>query len=137
MTAWPKLFQNLRSTRETELTETFPLHVVTAWLGNSQLIAAKHYLQVTDSHFQEATQNPTQKGTEMSETDGNPVIRPLRENEKGPEFPGLSASCTLLRKMEYPLGDSNPCQGTENPRSWASRRRGQAGGVVSESMSEV
>ena len=50
--SWPKLFQNLRSTRETELAETFPLHIVTAWLGNSQLIAAKHYLQVTDEHFQ-------------------------------------------------------------------------------------
>ena len=102
VTPWPKLFQNLRSTRETELTETFPLHVVTAWLGNSQLIAAKHYLQVTDSHFQEATQNPTQKGTEMSELDGKTVIRPICENEKGPEFPGLSASCTLLHKMAVP-----------------------------------
>jgi integrase len=29
---WPKLFQNLRSSRETELTEKFPLHVVCAWL---------------------------------------------------------------------------------------------------------
>lgn len=56
---WPKLFQNLRSTRETELAETFPLHVVTTWLGNSQLVAAKRYLQVTDEHFQKATQNPT------------------------------------------------------------------------------
>lgn len=102
VTPWPKLFQNLRSTRETELTETFPLHVVTAWLGNSQLIAAKHYLQVTDSHFQEATQNPTQNGTEMGETDGKPVIRPLRENEKSPEFPGLSVSCRLLHKKTVP-----------------------------------
>lgn len=42
---WPKLFQNLRSTRETELAETFPMHVVCAWLGNSQPVAAKHYLQ--------------------------------------------------------------------------------------------
>ncbi len=81
------------------MTETFPLHVVTAWLGNSQLIAAKHYLQVTDSHFQEAAQNPTQKGTEMSEPDGKTVIRPIRENEKGPVFPGLSASCTILNKI--------------------------------------
>ena len=39
---WPKLFQNLRSTRETELAESFPLHVVTAWIGNSELVAAKH-----------------------------------------------------------------------------------------------
>ena len=61
---WPKLFQNLRSTRETELTERFPVHVVCAWLGNSVPVAAKHYLQVTDDHFeqaiQQAAQNPAQ-----------------------------------------------------------------------------
>jgi integrase len=51
---WPKLLQNLRSTRETELAESFPLHAVTAWLGNSQLVAAKHYLQLRDEHFQRA-----------------------------------------------------------------------------------
>jgi len=59
---WPKLFQNLRSSRETELTQKFPLHVVCAWMGNSQLVAAKHYLQVTDDHFLMATgrDNPVQ-----------------------------------------------------------------------------
>ena len=57
---WPKLFQNLRSTRQTELAETFPLHVVTEWVGNSDAVAMKHYLQVTDDHFRKATQNPTQ-----------------------------------------------------------------------------
>jgi hypothetical protein len=57
--SWPKLFQNLRSTRETELAEEYPLHVVTAWLGNSQIVAAKHYLQVTDEHFQKAASPKT------------------------------------------------------------------------------
>ncbi|MHB9070199.1 MAG: hypothetical protein ACYC54_07500 [Sedimentisphaerales bacterium] len=51
---WHKLFQNLRSSRETELTQKFPLHVVCAWMGNSQLVAAKHYLQVTEDHFTKA-----------------------------------------------------------------------------------
>jgi len=36
---WPKLFQNLRSTRETELAEDFPIHVVCQWIGNTQAIA--------------------------------------------------------------------------------------------------
>jgi integrase len=53
--AWPKLFQNLRSTRETELMEDFPAHVVCAWTGNSQKVAAKHYLQVTAEHLARAT----------------------------------------------------------------------------------
>jgi integrase len=50
---WPKLFQNLRSTRETELAEDFPIHVVCAWIGNSRAVAQKHYLQVTDEHFEQ------------------------------------------------------------------------------------
>jgi integrase len=51
---WPKLFVNLRASRETELVETFPIHVVTAWLGNSPRIAQAHYLQLTDQHYQRA-----------------------------------------------------------------------------------
>jgi len=51
LTPWPRLFQNLRSTRQTELEETFPTQVVTSWMGNSEKVAKKHYLQVTDEHF--------------------------------------------------------------------------------------
>jgi len=54
---WPKLWQNLRSTRQTELVENKPEHVVCTWIGNSPVIAAKHYLQVTDGHFEEAIGN--------------------------------------------------------------------------------
>jgi len=64
LTVWPKLFQNLRSTRETELVQEFPIHVVCKWIGNSTQIANKHYLQVTEAHFAEASrkavQNPVQ-----------------------------------------------------------------------------
>ncbi|KKL89720.1 hypothetical protein LCGC14_1911880, partial [marine sediment metagenome] len=38
---WPKLWQNLRSTRETELAESFPMHVVCTWIGNSEAVARK------------------------------------------------------------------------------------------------
>ncbi|MEE3220176.1 MAG: hypothetical protein VX257_07925, partial [Planctomycetota bacterium] len=55
--AWPKLFHNLRATRETELAESYPTHVVSAWIGNSARIAEKHYLQVTDDHFRRATES--------------------------------------------------------------------------------
>ena len=54
LTPWPKIFQNLRSTRQTELEEEFPSHVVCAWIGNSEAVARKHYLQVTDDHFARA-----------------------------------------------------------------------------------
>ena len=68
---WPKLFQNLRSSRETELARTWPLHVVTKWIGNSQPVALKHYLQVADDDYDRASsvsegvdsavQNPVQQ----------------------------------------------------------------------------
>ena len=61
LTPWPKLWQNLRSTRETELANEFPIHVVTKWIGNSVAVAHKHYLQVTDEHFEKAVQNPVQR----------------------------------------------------------------------------
>lgn len=51
---WPKPFQNLRSTRETELMEEYPAHVVCVWIGNSEAVARKHYLQITDAHFAKA-----------------------------------------------------------------------------------
>ncbi|MCH7726586.1 MAG: site-specific integrase [Planctomycetes bacterium] len=57
VTPWARLFQNLRASRETELANTFPLHVVTEWLGNTPAIAMKHYLQVTDAHYQQANED--------------------------------------------------------------------------------
>lgn len=55
---WPKLFQNLRSSRETELAERFPIQVVVSWMGNSEPVAKKHYLQVTEDHFTKALNEP-------------------------------------------------------------------------------
>ena len=52
---WPKLFQNLRSTRETELIRhTGNVKAVSSWLGNSPEIALKHYAQVTEADQKEA-----------------------------------------------------------------------------------
>lgn len=51
---WERLFHNLRASRETELMETFPAHVVCKWLGNSPDIAHKHYLQVREADFERA-----------------------------------------------------------------------------------
>ncbi len=83
---WPKLMQNLRSSRQTELSKTYPLHLVCAWLGNSRLVAQEHYLQVRDSDFLEASgkaqQNAQQSAAERhcdtlkqteARQDGNPL----------------------------------------------------------------
>lgn len=52
--AWPKLFHNLRATRETELLAQFPVKDVCAWIGNTEAVAMKHYAMATADSFQRA-----------------------------------------------------------------------------------
>ncbi len=110
---WPKLFHNLRATRETELAEDYPMHVVCAWIGNSQAVAAKHYLQVTDDHFEKATdcsalqkalQQPAVSGGTDSQLD-SPA------HKKTPVLQGFATSCENLQFAK--VGD----EGLEPPTS--------------------
>jgi len=57
LTPWPRLFHNMRASRQTELTGVFPAHVVRAWIGNTEKVAEDHYLQVRDSDFERATRS--------------------------------------------------------------------------------
>jgi len=82
ISAWPRLFQNLRASRETELVEQFPGHVVAAWLGHSVMVAEAHYLQVTDEHFILATRDtdappPWTKGRSFNPQLGDGITVPL------------------------------------------------------------
>jgi len=56
---WPRIFHNMRASRQTELAAEFPLVDVCSWLGNSPTVAAGHYLQATDENFKQATQRTT------------------------------------------------------------------------------
>ena len=107
---WPKLFQNLRSTRETELAEQYPIHVVCQWLGNTQAIAAKHYLQVTDAHFQSASksaQNPTQTVQDRGVWRGQPSTSGVKKSEKLP--PGKR--CLPLPMLSIAEAGLEPARG--------------------------
>ncbi len=59
---WPRLWQNLRSSAETDFSRQFPIHVAAAWLGNTQRVAVKHYLQVTDADYQRAIECGAKSG---------------------------------------------------------------------------
>ena len=98
---WPKLFQNMRSSRETELVETYPVHVVTAWLGNTASVAAKHYLQTTEEHFEKAVQNPVQQAAEMPRN--APLPAPL-----GVKKPPKTRKTNVFEGIGLPRRDSNP-----------------------------
>ena len=62
---WPRLFHNLRASRQTELENQFPTHVVCKWLGNTPGVASKHYLQTTEEHFKTA-QSVDQSGADLA-----------------------------------------------------------------------
>jgi len=110
---WPKLFQNLRSTRETELAERWPVHVVCAWIGNSRAVAQKHYLQVTDDHFAQAatertpnpTQNPTQRPDSPLKATQNPTQQAAELAREEPQPIGQTALFGQKR------GSAGQCEG--------------------------
>lgn len=62
LSPWPRLYHNLRASRQTDLEAQHPTHVVCAWMGNSQRIAVKHYLQVTDADYELAAKNAADCG---------------------------------------------------------------------------
>lgn len=51
---WPRLWHNLRSSAQTDLANLLPAHVVCEWLGNTEVVARDHHLQVTAVHFEAA-----------------------------------------------------------------------------------
>lgn len=122
---WPKLFHNCRATRETELAESYPVQVVCSWIGNSPAIAAKHYLQTTETHFataagnvvetvsEKAAQNPTQQPAEPGRTDAQEkqetVLAQEKRHSEGMAIcfgtPNRSRTCNLRlrRPTLYPV----------------------------------
>jgi integrase len=58
LSPWPKLWQNLRASRATELAAQFPQHVAAAWCGHTVAVAAKHYWTVRDEDYEAAIAQP-------------------------------------------------------------------------------
>ena len=64
---WPKVLQNLRASRATELAGMYSAHVAADWMGHSTVVAQKHYWRTTEEDFEKALkedcsalQNPVQ-----------------------------------------------------------------------------
>ena len=49
-------FQVLRQSCETEWSEHFPQHAVSAWLGHSEAVSRNHYLMITNDMWKRATE---------------------------------------------------------------------------------
>jgi len=114
---WEKLFQNCRATREIELCETFSQHVVAKWLGHSESVARRHYLNVTEDHYRRAAEEPT--GAAQNPVQGavqNPVQQVSARTRKDSQD-GEGAEATAERKAlnSEPLReDATGCENAEN-----------------------
>ena len=140
---WPKLFQNLRSTRQTELARVHPSHVVCAWMGNSRDVAAEHYLQVTDEDFARAGAGPVTGATglrppvsEQGGTNGE-VEFDAESDARATHFPTLHGaarngtdlrlSAETLQCQDEPPLPAAPCRSTRTIHCPRKESKGLAG----------
>ena len=116
LTPWVKLYQNLRSTRQTELVDAgWPVHKVCHWFGNSAAVAFKHYLQKpTDDDYEKAAQNPAQYLPESALPEREAETADVR---KTPDLPKDSESYENIHSNR--VGDT----GLEPVTSCVSSRR--------------
>lgn len=109
---WPKVCQQLRSTRRTELDAEFEPYVVNEWLGHDSRTAERHYQQVTPAHLQRASMMRT-----VSEVPDSDVCTASRTAEPhGTDENGKTSkrknpeNATISRagaSQDYPQQDSN------------------------------
>ena len=79
---WPRLFQNLRATRGTDLMPKYPAKDVAAWLGNSVPVAMLLYAMATAKSFERAIQ---ERSTAEPKTDHGADSPDARKGEGEPE----------------------------------------------------
>ncbi len=95
---WPRLFHNLRASCATDWVETVPNHTVARWLGHSPMIAATHYLQTRDAHFDLAA--GIVSGVEQAATNPATHTPPSGHTEqhakrRTPQKPAALAGCVI------------------------------------------
>jgi len=107
-TVWPKLFTALRATRDTELRDLYPSHVVDAWIGHEENVAKHNYLQLTAEHFTKAVQIPVQYPAASLRAESQ-ITNAISKKHHG--VPLDAESCDALRT--YRVGE----EGLEPPTS--------------------
>ena len=66
-------------------------------MGNSESIAKKHYLQITDDHFEKALHNPMQQ---PHVTARNGSQGEITEPQKPPVLQGFATNCDSLHNNQ-------------------------------------
>ena len=100
LSPWPRLFHNLRASREAELVETYPVQVVTSWLGNTPSVAMRHYLMTTDEHFEAAVRGTTKAAQYAHAIARTEPQAEVAAHEKTPVLPEFAGSCDFVQPPE-------------------------------------
>ncbi len=124
---WPKLFQNLRASRETELMSRFPAKDVASWLGNSVPVAMAHYAMPMASSFQQAIAVSTSglSGSKCGSIPGNAeAITTSAQPLKNPVFTEksgvlMAAAGSVMGKQ---MGDTELESVTSTMSTWRSNQ---------------
>src|SRR5262249_37413968 len=97
---------------ETELAAEWPLHVAAEWIGNSALVAVKHYLTVRDEDFARAAAGGAESGARAAQNQAQHTSAPgthgATETQKAREKPGsVRVLCGVVQGKDSPHQDSN------------------------------
>ncbi len=115
---WPKLFQNLRSTRETELFKLTNGNVkaVCSWIGNSPAVAMQHYAQVTEADLKDAARLAVMKDAEKAVHDPvqNPAVSSCTESHESLD-PTDVTPCHCGANQE----NATVCDSVQKGSNWA------------------
>lgn len=133
VTPWPRLFHNMRASCATDWVERFPAHVVAGWLGHSPLIAARHYLQTRDAHFELATghaKGDAKSGAESGAPRGKQAARKAAQH---PPASGRVDSPDASKRPYFTDVSRTDADGRERARNGA--RSGRMGWVGFEPTS--
>lgn len=98
---WPRLWHSMRASCESDLARQFPLAIVAKWLGNTQAVAMRHYVDVTDADFERAisgdvpaTEQAAHKAAQQTHaTAGSESQTKRRARKKSRSLRGSALSC--------------------------------------------
>jgi integrase len=119
---WPRLWHSLRASCESDLAQSFPLAVVTKWLGNTPSVALRHYVDPTEAAFASAQTWTPAKGDQKGGAKSGAPEAHFQAQPGAAE--SRTESQTPPEKQHGEAVYASPC---ETPRYYADLPSGGAG----------
>ncbi len=104
---WPRLWHSMRASCETDLAKKYPLAAAARWLGNTQAVALRHYVDVTDGDFERARKEGLQLFTREQTHSGTDSGTQVAQN---PAQQGAATGGKIGKIASEPVEDGNDMQ---------------------------